>query len=176
MNKHLIIMTVLVFILGWLGNNVYSEVYKDISSYDLSLGTDQTGSLADSIKINLKEQDSPYDRIKESQIHVFDDNIIIDLDNPEWSTFTDTNSMDPVIDKGANAIHIVPEKEDEIHVGDIVAYESMYTSGTVIHRVIEVGEDDEGIFFILKGDNNPRPDPGKVRFDQIQRVLVAIIY
>ena len=31
-------------------------------------------------------------------------------------------------------------------------------------------------YFIMKGDNNPTSDPGKVRFSQMNRVLIAIIY
>ena len=34
----------------------------------------------------------------------------------------------------------------------------------------------EGIYFILKGDNNPEQDPGRVRFKQIKRVLIGVIY
>jgi len=84
--------------------------------------------------------------------------------------------MDPVIDKGANAIHMVPNSPSEIEVGDIVAYKSVYASGTLIHRVVDINVDDKGIYYTLKGDNNPTNDPGKVRFEQIERVLVAIIY
>ena len=49
-------------------------------------------------------------------------------DNPEWSVFTDTNSMDPVIDSTSNAIEIIPKQAEDIHVGDIVAYQSKYNS------------------------------------------------
>jgi len=166
MNKSLISLAILVFLLGWVGSNVYSDVYKD--NYSLKIDSPS--------HIVSKERTSPGDRITEDQIHVYSDTVILEIKNPEWSTFTDTNSMDPVIDQGANAIHVVPESSDEIQVGDIVAYESVYSTGTIIHRVIEIGEDDDGVYYILKGDNNPMPDPGKVRFDQIKRVLVAIIY
>ena len=84
--------------------------------------------------------------------------------------------MDPVIDAGANAIHIIPKSVDEINVGDIVAYNSIYSDGTLIHRIIEKNTDKDGVYFILKGDNSPRQDPGKIRFHQIRRVLVAVIY
>lgn len=171
MNKGLVTLLLLVFLLGWLGSNLYRGVFMDA---EWSLQKDEAGTIKPVFA--SKERISPSDRIKESQIKVYDDKVIISLDNPEWSRFTNTNSMDPIIDAGANAIHIVPESEDEIEVGDIIAYKSEYTDGTVIHRVVEIGEDEKGTYFILKGDNNPDPDPGKVRFEQIERVLVAIIY
>jgi len=122
------------------------------------------------------ELPSPYDWITERNIHVDKDRVIITIDNAQWSKFTDTNSMDPVIDAGANAIQIIPESADQIHVGDIVSYNSKYTDGTTIHRVVEIGYDKEGWYCIMKGDNNSRNDPGKIRFDQIKRVTIAIIY
>ncbi|MFH1589043.1 MAG: hypothetical protein ABIB43_00555, partial [archaeon] len=122
------------------------------------------------------ERDSPSDWIKENQIEVYSDRIIIDLKNAEWATFTNTNSMDPIFDETSNAIEIVPESEDEINVGDIVSYESEFADGTIIHRVVYKGQDELGTYFVMKGDNNPSSDPGRVRFEQIRRVLVAIIY
>jgi signal peptidase I len=84
--------------------------------------------------------------------------------------------MEPVLSATANAIEIIPKSADEIKVGDIVSYESDFTTGTVIHRVIDKENDTQGTYFILKGDNNPEQDPGKIRFSQIRRVVVAIIY
>jgi len=172
MNKAVWSLVVLVFLLGWVGNNAYSEIYKE--NYEFRMTSETTTPFQ--TFIISKERLSPQDRISEKQIHVYDDSVIIEIDEPEWSTFTDTNSMDPLLDKGANAIHIVPKHEDEVDIGDIVAYDSAYTEGTIIHRVVEVGYDNQGKYFIMKGDNNPGNDPGKVRFSQIKRVLVAIIY
>ena len=121
------------------------------------------------------ERPSPHDRIQEQDIHVLPDQVIIDLKDAQWSTFTDTNSMDPIIDAGANAIQRVPRSEDDIHVGDIISYEPTTYPGIVIHRVISVGNDGQW-YAVTKGDNNPYPDPQKVRFSQIKRVLVAVIY
>jgi len=42
--------------------------------------------------------------------------------------------------------------------------------------VMQVDYDNLGWYAIVKGDNNPRPDPNKVRFNQIKRILVMIIY
>lgn len=170
MIKRLLFTFVLLFLLGWLSNSVYSDISVSLQSFE---GESQFLTGGSSV---LKERSSPMDRISEDQIHVYDDKVIIDLDNPEWSSFTDTNSMDPVLDKGANAIHIIPQKPSEINIGDIVAYKSKYAEGTLIHRVVDIGSDEKGIYYIMKGDNNPENDPGKIRFNQVRRVLVAVIY
>ncbi|MBW2988382.1 hypothetical protein KY318_02630 [Candidatus Woesearchaeota archaeon] len=122
------------------------------------------------------ERISPFDWIKENQIHVYQDRVVLEINDPEWASFTDTNSMDPVIDETSHAIEIVPKSPSDIHIGDIVSYKPKGSSETIIHRVIGRGVDEEGVFFVMKGDNNPSRDPGKVRFEQIQRIVVAIIY
>lgn len=119
---------------------------------------------------------SPKDRIPESAIAVWQDRVVLDLQDAQWATFTDTHSMEPVISAGANAIHIVPQDADTIQVGDICSYESDYADGTIIHRIIYKGQDEDGQYFIFKGDNLPASDPGRIRFDQIKRCVVAIIY
>ncbi len=137
---------------------------------------DRPSPLSDIIGSFPNELPSPSDRISEDQIHVYDTKVVIEVPNAEWATFADTNSMDPVIDYGSNAIELVPKSADDIRVGDIVSYQSEYASGTIIHRVIEIGQDEKGTYFIMKGDNVKDPDPGRVRFSQVKRVVVAIIY
>ena len=123
-----------------------------------------------------RERNSPGDWIKQSQIHVYNDKVVIDISNPQWASFVNTNSMDPVFDESANALQIIPQSAAEIHVGDIISYTNPNASGIIIHRVIAQGSDEQGNFFLVKGDNNPDQDPGKVRFSQIKKVLVGIIY
>jgi len=120
------------------------------------------------------EQASPHDRISLDDIRLHGNSVTITIDNPILAGFVNTNSMDPVLDYEANAIEIRPGSPEDIHVGDIVSYETK--QGTIIHRVIKIGHDDEGWFAVFQGDNNDRPDPEKVRFDQIQRLVVAVIY
>ena len=122
----------------------------------------------------IPERDSPGDYIKEYQIHIYPDKVVIDVPNAILASFADTNSMDPVLDAGHNAIHVVPKRESDVQVGDIVSYKTPY--GSIIHRIIEINQDEEGWYAIFKGDNNPVPDPGRIRWNQIQRKAVAIIY
>ncbi len=124
----------------------------------------------------LRERPSPKSRVTPQQILVYDKEVILKIENPQWAVFTDTNSMDPVIDSESKAIQIVPQSSEDIGVGDIVAYVSKYKEGVIAHRVVEIDYDAFGWYARVKGDNNPYMDPGKVRFDQIKRVVVGIIY
>jgi len=179
------LLLICVFFLGVITTNIYS--YYASAQKDLQLPDNNNGgyeykteaafdrALA-MLHTRSNEIASPLDRIKEDQILVTNEKVVLNIKGAEWASFTDTNSMDPVLDSGANAIEVVPESEDDIQVGDIVAYESEYADGVIIHRVVYKGRDEKGTYFILKGDNNPISDPGKVRFNQIKRVVVAIIY
>lgn len=120
------------------------------------------------------ERSSPGDHVPEEGIQLFDHGVYIALDDPQWARFADTNSMDPVLDRGTNAIQIKPSSPDQIAVGDIITYER--GENFIIHRVIEKGIDEDGVYFIVKGDNSINPDPGKVRFSQITRLTVALVY
>jgi signal peptidase I len=155
---------IIVFLLGWLTSIAFSEIQPVISS-DSNLVFTVTGA---------NELPSPSDWVKREQIKVYKDRIVIEIPNAVYAEFSDTNSMDPVLDFGANGIEITPQSADQIQVGDIIAYES--EQGTIIHRVIEKGFDSDGVYFIAKGDNNKVADPHKIRFEQVKRVLVALIY
>lgn len=160
-----ILLVGLVFSLGFLSSNIYAEMNPQAPFANQPLSDGRTDEVA-----------GPSDWIKENQILVFNSQVVLDLKDAEWATFTDTHSMEPVISSRANAIEVRPKSTDEIQVGDIISYQSEYADGTIIHRVIEKNVDDIGTYFIVKGDNNPQPDPGKIRFEQIQRVVVAVVY
>ena len=123
---------------------------------------------------SAQELSSPSDWIKEEQIKVFKDKVILDIPGATWAKFTDTNSMDPFIDEDANAIEIAPANADEIQIGDVISYQTSY--GILIHRVIKKGEDEQGFYYYVKGDNNSIRDPFKVRFEDVQGVVVAVVY
>jgi hypothetical protein len=180
-NKILLLLFGIMFVFGWFCSSAYSSVLSQISLINPgNLGNiqvaDPDASFIDRYFFKNKELISPSDWVKQQQIHLFDNKVVIDIEDPQWAIFTDTNSMDPVIDAGAHAIEIVPESPEQISVGDIVSYKSEYADGNVIHRVVYIDNDDEGWYCRMKGDNNPFEDPGKIRFEQIQRVLVAVIY
>lgn len=156
-----IIAMIMALVIGvFIGNSIDFTAVETPRSFDMAI-------LANNEKL------SPSDHIAESNIHVYQDNVIIDAD-VEWTRFENTNSMDPIIDFGANGLEKKPGGDDEILIGDIVSYYD--GSNRVIHRVIEKGKDETGYYYIVKGDNNKDPDPYKLRFKDIKGVLVAIIY
>ncbi|MBS3124335.1 hypothetical protein J4437_06945 [Candidatus Woesearchaeota archaeon] len=121
-----------------------------------------------------KELPSPGDWVEEKQIKVYDQQIILNVKNATWAKFTDTNSMDPFIDEKSNAIQIRPKNPEMINIGDVISYHTAY--GTIIHRVVEKGKDEEGLYFTVKGDNNRYADAVKVRFEDVVGVVVAVVY
>mgnify|MGYP001605073255 CR=1 FL=1 len=118
----------------------------------------------------------PSDRIREDAVHVYPDRIVIDISGAAWARFAPTRSMEPVLGDSVNAIQVVPESSDQIKVGDIISFQLPGAEEVIIHRVVEIGSDEEGWFAVTKGDNNAQADPGRRRFTDISRVLVAIIY
>ena len=116
---------------------------------------------------------APSDSIKENQIIVYDDKVVIDIKDASLSAYAQTGSMLPFLDKGANGIIVAPKSEDEVNVGDIITFRQ--DSKLIVHRVVEKGEDAEGTYFITQGDNNTYPD-GKVRFSDIKYITVGILY
>ena len=71
-------------------------------------------------------------------------------------------------------IHVF-EKSDDIQAGDIVFIKMPGESETepLKHRVVEIGEDKEGIYYITKGDRNKDIDETKWRREDIMYVVVA---
>ncbi len=156
-----LILLVIIFILGFYSSIVFSLFYKENAQIPY---------------ISTIEKISPYDHIKNNQIQLYKDKIVIKVDNPTLTSYADTNSMDPLLDDSANGLEIIPKNEDDVHIGDIVAYESTLVDGLIVHRVISVNNDEKGLYYTLKGDNSSSPDPEKVRFAQIKYLLIGIIY
>lgn len=148
------------FTAGWKANELFNG--KVVSS-------DIERTLAE----KTSEKLSPYDWVKEEQIKVYSDKIILEIPDAKWAKFSDTNSMDPLFDKESNVLQIVPKSTADVHSGDIISYET--SQGTIIHRVVELGYDGDW-YAITKGDNNQQNDPEKVRFTQVKKIVVGVVY
>jgi len=165
MKRLLVIIFVLaVFGLGWLSSSMYATALESDSQKPFLVGQPQAAV------------STPADRVAESQIHVYDDRIILDVRNASWASFTPTKSMEPLISDKSHGIELKPKSPAELKIGDVISYNSGFTTGLVIHRIIKTGYDDKGWYAIVKGDNNAEQDPGEVRFEQINGVLIGIIY
>jgi len=125
---------------------------------------------------NFFDKPSPSNWIREDQITVYPDRIVIMIPNATLSRYAATKSMDPVFDVYANGIEIKPTSQEQIHVGDIIAFQPNINSiELVVHRVINIGTDEQGWYCITKGDNSAQTD-GKIRFGQIHYITIMIIY
>ncbi len=174
---HFLVYTaiVLAVALGWIAHSLYLDFSASEEETVLVPGDDGVLEKVNNfLTLSSSEIMSPNDHITEEQIRVYDDRVVLDVDDPVWSSFTDTNSMDPLLDAGANGIEIKPVSEDDVHIGDVISYKS--GNGVVIHRVIGIEDDEQGVYYIVKGDNNPIPDKEKVRFSDVQGILVAVVY
>jgi hydroxyethylthiazole kinase-like sugar kinase family protein len=117
----------------------------------------------------------PKDRVTEQNIRVSGNNVVIYVgEGPVIGEIAGTGSMLPSLTAYSSVIELIPQKSEEIELGDIIAYK--LNEETIIHRVIGIGTDEKGWYALTKGDNIPKPDTDKVRFEQIKRVVVGIIY
>lgn len=62
----------------------------------------------------------------------------------------------------------------DVHVGDIVVYNAEWYPEPVIHRVIAQKDINGTMYFEIKGDNNPTPDPYYVLPSQIRSKVLTI--
>jgi len=152
----LIIMA--VFLGGFLSSYTLNSVYIDKENpYFFS----------------IKQGMQPGNWIKENNIEVLPDRVVIHVKNADISSYADTGSMLPTLGENANGVRIKPESENQIKEGDIITYEN--GDELIVHRVVAKGIDEQGTYFITKGDNNTETD-GKIYFKDVRYVTVALIY
>lgn len=163
--KQLLLIPIILstFILGFLVNSAFS--------YSTSIKELPFNSLFS----RNSERESPSDYIQEENIQVFPDRIIIFLNNAKISSYEDTNSMDPLLDINHNGIE-VPADCSNLEKGDIIAYKATWVNAIVIHRIVEISKNNEGIYFTAKGDNSNINDPQKIRCSEIKSKLVGVLY
>ena len=118
-------------------------------------------------------ENSPSNYVGEEDIIVFDDYVVLRVANATISDYEDTGSMGSLFDFGANGIRVVPSCEEDVHVGDIVSFRQ--NGILIVHRVVEKGIDERGVYFVTKGDANEFGD-GKIRFEDIEYKTIGVIW
>lgn len=164
-NLIFIFTTTLMILLGYFCYNLGIVVEKHKSSYVYH------GWLE---KVSDREKQIS-DRISDSHVLVDADKLTI-FGEFEWSQYQNTNSMLPLLDYGSNGIYLPVNISTPLYIGDVVSYKLEGHNHSIVHRIVDIGWDGEGKYYITKGDNVRYPDPFKVRKDQILRVMVGIIW
>ena len=121
----------------------------------------------------ISEGDLPSDRVQSEQIIIFDDEVLLKIPGANLANYASTGSMSPVLGENSNGIVISPTNSSDVRVGDIITFRDF--GRLIVHRVVEKGIDDEGVYFITKGDNSDFVD-SKIRFSDIEHILVGILY
>jgi len=150
-------ITGLYFVLVFLVGVLAAQMWDSYTDYGV------TGSVVEEL---------PGDSVEEKHILVYDDRVVLLIEGATVSNYDSTGSMAPVLGSGVNGIKIVPKSADEIQIGDIVSFN--YRGSVVVHRVVEIGSDSEGLYFITKGDNSDKFE--KIRFEDIKFKTIALIY
>lgn len=170
MFKRLIIGIVLAFCLGWLASLAVGTPSAPVNPVETAQET---------VRFFAEPQDvpGPTTSLQANQVHVFNDHVRIDLKGAIPAVFTDTDSMGATLDKGTIAIEVPITDIDQLQEGDIGSYVTPLAPGaTIIHRVVETGVDEEGPYWIFQGDGLSTTDPAKVRFEQLRREVVGLLY
>jgi len=117
-------------------------------------------------------------KIPRQDIQFYQNRTQINLDDYVWAYFneSETDSMYPAITGNSHAIGLRVDENTEIRIGDIISFKVLEIKQNYAHRVIEIGYDKDGEYFITKGDNNNKKDNIKVRREDISYVVAAIIY
>ena len=85
-----------------------------------------------------------------------------------------THSMLPTLPDGSMVIVINKFNASKLKVGDIITFS--INGIKVVHRIDSIGLDNLGFFFKTKGDNNLIQDSWKVRPNNIDGVVVGVIW
>ena len=91
-----------------------------------------------------------------------------------------SGSMEPAFYRGdivvvqkADFLGIHEFNPKDVEIGDIVVYDAKWFDQPVIHRIINITEINGTTMYVIKGDNNNRPDPYYVSADQIKERVVT---
>jgi len=123
---------------------------------------------------NISRLPHPQSRVDLRDVFVGEREVLIKIPLAQEGIVAASNSMDPVLEENNIVLEVTPQSPAELYIGDIIIYQS--GDSRVIHRIVDIGYDAEGWYAITKGDNNPLPDPAKVRFVQVLGVVIGIIY
>jgi len=112
--------------------------------------------------------------IRENEVYVHEDKVVIYVNSSVKYCYRG-DSMLPTLNSNMQGIVAPVNNPSELSIGNVISYKDR-VGDSVTHRIIDIGIDKEGWWCRAKGDNNPIKDPGKIRFEQIKGITIALIY
>ncbi|MBS3074496.1 hypothetical protein J4447_03510 [Candidatus Pacearchaeota archaeon] len=155
--------TIIVVLISLISGFLLSQAIPQLNMIEKPLSLGITGSAV-----------APSYNIAPADITILPDMIIIKLSNASLSGYAATGSMLPVLNEDSKGIKIPVTSPEQLHAGDIITYRDK-SGDLVIHRIMSIGFDEKGTYYIMKGDNNIISD-GRIRFEQILYKLVVLVY
>jgi hypothetical protein len=147
----------IIFVIGFLLGSLLSTI-------DLS----QASSL------KAKEIPSPQIRIGTDSIAFLPDKVIINKPGIMGSTYTNTNSMDPILDQGMTGLSYPVNKDTELYEGDIITYDingRLYT-----HTIKYILQNNNEKIYIVSGTTSNFLLNSKVPHNKVLYVKVGNIF
>lgn len=125
------------------------------------------------------EDSYPQDWIKFSEVEwigkIYDtDTITMHKESIRISDLNGSGSMRPFFNGKENYVLYIPYNNESLKIGDIIVYNN--TKKNIIHSVCNVLEDDEGVYYVMRGYHNMIADNIKVRTEMIKNIVVGVIF
>jgi signal peptidase len=92
--------------------------------------------------------------------------LILRTDSPMMAVVS--NSMKPTFERGDLLMVMGVESPSDIAENDIIVYRLEGQTNSIVHRVIEVVNQNDQVLFKTKGDANSSPDPRLVKPHEVR--------
>lgn len=113
-----------------------------------------------------------------ADIAIHKDRNTVEIDATDVRVYkVSTGSMKPLLGKGTYAFFTIRVNIDDLVTGQDLVFEDdeVYPLGTwVLHRIIEIGQDEDGWWCRTRGLNNSRPDKGKRREHEVRGRFIGM--
>ena len=86
-----------------------------------------------------------------------------------WAIAVATGSMHPVINKGDVVIIEKIDNYNKLKKGDVIAFR--YNNVMIVHRIVNIVEDRNDMYFYTKGDANEEDDNFAIKKNMIVGVV-----
>lgn len=117
----------------------------------------------------------PSDTIKQEQINVYTDRVVIEQEGIMFAPVADSYSMGDLLPPGSHTLEIKVKDYSDVKIGDVISFYEPSVDKVIMHKVVDINSDESGWYCITKGTNNRREDPWKVRINNIKGKLVGVL-